>query len=197
MRIEARDIHIRYGEREALAGVSCDLRPGEMVGLIGPNGAGKTTLVRALAGLVKPSSGEIGYDGRSLQQTGRAELARRLAYLAQGGSADWPLSVEAIVGLGRLPHRRPFSPPSEADRKAIARALTSAELTDLGGRTLANCRAASRRARCSRARSPSRPSGCSPMNPSPRSIRFINCARCRCCAPKPRAAPAWSPCCTT
>ncbi len=136
MRIGARDVRVRYGNRDALAGVSCDLKAGEMVGLIGPNGAGKTTLIRALAGLVKPSAGEIKYDGRGLHQIGRADLARRLAYLAQGGAADWPLSVEAIVGLGRLPHRRPFSPPSAADAVAIERALASAELTGMRDRTL-------------------------------------------------------------
>ena len=77
------------------------------------------------------------YDGRSLKQLGRDGLARRLAYLAQSGSADWPLSVEAIVGLGRLPHRRAFSPPNETDRAAVERALASAELTVLRERTLA------------------------------------------------------------
>ena len=87
--------------------------------------------MRALAGLATPAAGELFYDGAPSTSVARQELARRVAYLAQGGAAEWPLSVEAIVALGRLPHRRAFSPPSERDRQAVERALAAAELLEL------------------------------------------------------------------
>ncbi len=136
MRIEARALTVRFGERIALDGVDLELEPGRMVGLIGPNGAGKTTLTRALARLVEPSAGEIRYDGAAAERLAPAQRARRVAYLAQSGAAEWPLSVEAIVALGRLPHARALLPPSEADRRAIERALAVAELGPLRERPL-------------------------------------------------------------
>ena len=136
MRIVARGLVVRFGERAALAGLDCDFVSGEMVGLIGPNGAGKTTLLRVLAGLQRTDSGEARYDGRSAGELGRAALARRVAYLAQSGLSHWPLRVDHVVALGRLPHRRPFSPPSAADRAAVEAALAAAEVEGLRARPI-------------------------------------------------------------
>jgi iron complex transport system ATP-binding protein len=136
MRIAARGLVIRFGARAALAGVDCDLVSGELVGLVGPNGAGKTTLLRALAGLLRADVGEIRYDGQTAGELGRAGLARRVAYLAQSGLSHWPLSVEHVVALGRLPHRQSLSPPSAADRAAIEAALAAAEVVALRDRPI-------------------------------------------------------------
>ena len=136
MRIEARGLVVRFGGRVALAGLDCDLVSGELVGLIGPNGAGKTTLLRVLAGLQRPDAGEARYDGLSAGELGRATLARRVAYLAQSGLSHWPLSVAHVVALGRLPHQRPFSPPSAADRAAVEAALAAAEVAELRDRPI-------------------------------------------------------------
>ncbi len=48
-----------YRKREALKGISLELRPGELLGFFGPNGAGKTTMIRCISGLIKPDSGKI------------------------------------------------------------------------------------------------------------------------------------------
>jgi ABC-2 type transport system ATP-binding protein len=50
---------MRYGEREALCGVSFDVAAGELVAVVGPNGAGKTTLLSILAGIQRPSAGSV------------------------------------------------------------------------------------------------------------------------------------------
>jgi ABC-2 type transport system ATP-binding protein len=57
--IEVREVAKRFGEREALRGVSFDARPGELIAIIGPNGAGKTTLLSILAGIRRPDSGSV------------------------------------------------------------------------------------------------------------------------------------------
>ena len=62
--IEFRDVTLRLGGRDVLAGVSLEIATGEFVGVLGPNGAGKTTLMRAILGLVPASRGEIRVLGR-------------------------------------------------------------------------------------------------------------------------------------
>ncbi len=61
-----RDARKRFGDVEALAGASLEVRRGELVGLLGPNGAGKTTMIRAIAGRVALDSGSIQVFGRTV-----------------------------------------------------------------------------------------------------------------------------------
>ncbi len=61
--VQFRDIHKIYGRKEVLAGVSVNIRKGELLSLLGPSGCGKTTLLRILAGFVNPSSGQVRVGG--------------------------------------------------------------------------------------------------------------------------------------
>ncbi len=133
-RLSARGIRHAYNSRPVLAGVDLDLAPGEVVGLIGPNGAGKTTLMRVLASLMTPEEGSVALDGAPLSSLPREARARAIAYLAQDGAAEWAVSVETLVGLGRLPHVGPFRAPGAADRAAVARALAACDLALLAAR---------------------------------------------------------------
>ena len=62
MQLHAEDIRKRFGDREALRGVSLSAEPGEIVAIIGPNGAGKTTLLSIIAGIQRPDAGAVGHD---------------------------------------------------------------------------------------------------------------------------------------
>ena len=68
------------GTFTAVADLSFEVRAGEIVGLIGPNGAGKTTTLRALAGILRPSSGRVCVDGHDLVAD-PLEAKRRLAFM--------------------------------------------------------------------------------------------------------------------
>ncbi len=127
-------LHVALGDRTVLQDVTADIGAGALVGVIGPNGAGKSTLARAIAGLLAPRSGRVTIDGADVRALPRDDLARRIAYLPQGQTVHWPLSVERLVALGRLPHLGPFSALSGADRAAIDRAMARADILDLRDR---------------------------------------------------------------
>ncbi len=136
MEIEAQDIAVRFGPTTVLQGVGFSVRTGEMVGLIGPNGSGKTTLLRILANLRAPDGGTVRYAGRTASEIGARRLSQQISYLAQGGAVHWPMRVETLVALGRLPHRQPFAGPDSADREAIERAMRAADITAMRSRTM-------------------------------------------------------------
>lgn len=62
--VEMRNINVSFGGVRAVAGVTVDVRPGEVMGLVGGNGAGKSTLMRALSGAHRADTGEILMDGK-------------------------------------------------------------------------------------------------------------------------------------
>jgi len=127
-------LSVELGGRRVLHGIDASIAPGTLVGVIGPNGAGKSTLARAVTGLVPASAGQVLLDDAPVLNLSRAKLARRIAYLPQGQTVHWPLSVERLVTLGRLPHLAPFSRIGADDRRAIEQAMDRAEILELRDR---------------------------------------------------------------
>jgi iron complex transport system ATP-binding protein len=128
MRITIEALEVALAGHPVLHGISATLEPGTLIGVIGPNGAGKSTLARAMLGLLKPSAGRVLIDGHDVVGIPRGDLAKRIAYLPQGQTLHWPLTVERLVALGRLPHLAPFSRIGEADHAAIERAMERADV---------------------------------------------------------------------
>jgi iron complex transport system ATP-binding protein len=120
--LRAADVSVELGGIRVVDRATFELAPGALTVLVGPNGAGKTTLMRALAGLI-PASGVIELTGRPLAGYSPRERARRIAYLPQGHVFHWPMSVAAVVALGRHPYADAFAPLADADREAVGRAL--------------------------------------------------------------------------
>ncbi len=74
--LQIRELHAGYGKVRVLWGVSLEVKRGEVVSLLGPNGAGKTTTLKAIMGLVKPSSGDLIFDGRRINGLPPYKVAR-------------------------------------------------------------------------------------------------------------------------
>jgi iron complex transport system ATP-binding protein len=133
--LQVADLSVRLAGRVIVDGVSLDLEAGRLTVLIGPNGAGKTTLMRAVAGLL-PSTGGIALAGRPLRAFSARERARHIAYLPQGHVFHWPMSVAAVVALGRAPHADVFAPLADADRIAVNRALEATDVAPWANRAV-------------------------------------------------------------
>jgi zinc transport system ATP-binding protein len=122
--VSVRDVHFSYCAQEIISGISCDIAPGDYIGIAGPNGSGKTTLVKLILGLLTPSAGDIilfGTHRRLFSQWSS------LGYLPQRISAynpQFPATVREIVNLGllaRKPLPRRFD---RADSRAVAEILS-------------------------------------------------------------------------
>ena len=134
--LAGRKIGATLGGRRVLDDVDLDVSSGEVVGLLGPNGAGKSTLLRVLANVLESHSGEVKLDGQLLDTIPRSELAKRIAYLPQGAECHWPMAVEQVVALGRLPHRRPWAPMSSHDWNCVAQAMATTDVEQFRGRSV-------------------------------------------------------------
>jgi ABC-2 type transport system ATP-binding protein len=80
--LECRGLRKRFGELEAVRGISLDIAPGETYGLLGPNGAGKTTTISMVCGLFEPDAGELLVAGRTLT-TRSVEAKGAIGYVPQ------------------------------------------------------------------------------------------------------------------
>jgi iron complex transport system ATP-binding protein len=107
---------------------------GRITAILGPNGAGKTSLVKAVAGLISPSSGTVTLDGSPLPPL--AERARRIGYLPQNCAPAWNITVRELVALGRLPHRARLSANTLDDVTQIQEAMVSTHTEHLADRTI-------------------------------------------------------------
>ncbi len=105
--LEIRDIDVSYGAVRALRGVRLEVGEGEMVSLLGANGAGKTTTLRAVSGMMAPTSGEILFDGKPIQGLPSYDIVRLgIAHLPEGRELFPTLSVEENLRMGYLPRRK-------------------------------------------------------------------------------------------
>ncbi|MCA0869944.1 ABC transporter ATP-binding protein [Seohaeicola saemankumensis] len=109
--------------------VSLTVAPGECIGLIGPNGAGKTTLMRAALGL-QPARGHS-----SLADLPAPDRARAAAWMPQSREIAWPVTVETLIALGRIPHLPRGARPQPADQAAIDAAIARMGLDSYRHRT--------------------------------------------------------------
>jgi putative ABC transport system ATP-binding protein len=157
VRLAARDLSRSYGAGpttvHALRGVSVTVADGELTAVMGPSGSGKSTLMHLMAGLDRPTAGEVWIDGTPIGSLGDAELTRlrrehigfvfqnfcllpmltaeenvRLPLELAGRTPrrEWVEELIATVGLGeRRGHRPPELSGGQQQRVAIARALVS------------------------------------------------------------------------
>jgi iron complex transport system ATP-binding protein len=111
-----------------LRDVSFTVQRGEFLAFVGPNGSGKTTLLRLLDRIYIPQKGIIALGGEPLTKLSRAAIARRISFVPQDNSVQFPFTVEEIVLMGRSPHTRGLAFENARDRE-IARAMM--KLTDI------------------------------------------------------------------
>ncbi|MGH2535460.1 MAG: ABC transporter ATP-binding protein [Thermomicrobiales bacterium] len=99
--LEVKGIDASYGKVQILHDVSLAVSPGEVVSVIGPNGAGKSTVLKAVMGMLRPSRGEIAFDGRPIGGL-RTDLVvhRGIGYVPQGRIVFRDMTVVENLEMG-------------------------------------------------------------------------------------------------
>ena len=134
LRLEA--VSVTLGGRTVVRAVSGVFAPG-WTAIVGPNGAGKSTLLQVLAGLRRPSTGEVLLHGRPLNGLSAIERARQVAWLGQQLDGDiTAMTVQDVVRLGRLPHLGLFRAPGPHDETLVEQVMQQTGTAAWGHRPL-------------------------------------------------------------
>jgi iron complex transport system ATP-binding protein len=139
------DINAGYRDNPVLQGVSLEVRKGQFVGIIGPNGCGKTTLLRVVAGVLRPSAGQVLLEGVEMRRIPRRKLARTMACLAQDMGLDLSFTVRDVVQMGRWPHLGTIGRESQHDREVVERAMESADVLHMADKVITETSGGERR----------------------------------------------------
>jgi manganese/zinc/iron transport system ATP- binding protein len=112
--IEVHDLTVSYDQSPVLWNVDLSLPSGKLIGILGPNGAGKSTLIKAIMGLVKPTSGYVKIFDKTLQ-----DVRSRISYVPQRESVDWnfPASVLDVVMMGTYGKLGLFKRPGKKEKE--------------------------------------------------------------------------------
>lgn len=104
--LRVKGISVSYGPVKVLTGISLDVDDDEVLAIVGPNGHGKTTLLKAIAGLIPPSSGEIWFNGGRTDKLSPHEIVKRgIVLLLEGGGYLPNLTVIENLKLGAYTRR--------------------------------------------------------------------------------------------
>ena len=124
--------------------LSFDVRAGEVLGIVGPNGSGKSSLLKLLAGLLRPSFGQIRLGSQSIGHIDPHLLARSIAVVPQEYVQVFPFTVAETVLMGRFPHRRGswwgmgIGDESEHDLRQAHQAMVETDVVALAGRLVSD-----------------------------------------------------------
>jgi branched-chain amino acid transport system ATP-binding protein len=106
--LEIKGLRVKYGNVEALHGIDLAVRQGEIATILGANGAGKSTTLRAVSGLLRPSGGEIFFDGKPAHTIPAHKLVRLgIAQAPEGRRIFGTLTVQENLSLGAFTRTDP------------------------------------------------------------------------------------------
>jgi manganese/zinc/iron transport system ATP- binding protein len=133
--LEVHDLTVSYQRKPVLWNIDLAVPEGKLVGIIGPNGAGKSTLIKAMLGLLPPSSGWVQVYGKPIEQQ-----RDKVAYVPQRESVDWTFPVTAldVVLMGRYGRLRWWQRVSPQDVRIARECLGQVGMLAYAGRQISN-----------------------------------------------------------
>jgi iron complex transport system ATP-binding protein len=127
-----------YEDNRIFSGLNLNMYRGELICLMGANGCGKTTLLRCLNGILKLKKGTVLLEGRDINTMSATEVAQKMGFVFQDNTSPFSYPVIDIVCMGRAPHLKRFSTPSDIDIKMAEEALHMVGMLHLKDRPFMN-----------------------------------------------------------
>ena len=135
-RLRAEAVCLAYDAHIVVDDLSLSIPDGKVTAIVGANACGKSTLLRALARLLRPTSGRVLLDGEEIHRVKTKEVARRLGLLPQSSTCPPGILVADLVARGRSPHQRLLQQWSVTDEDTVRDALIATETLDLADRPI-------------------------------------------------------------
>ncbi len=131
--LEVHDLTVSYDQHPVLWNVDLSLPSGKLVGILGPNGAGKSTLIKAIMGLIPPTSGYVKLFDKPL-----SDVRARISYVPQRESVDWnfPASVLDVVLMGTYGKLGLFRRPGKKEKELALHCLEQVGMTGFVSRQI-------------------------------------------------------------
>ncbi len=131
--ISIKGLSVSYERKRVLSNIYLEVEAGKMYAVVGPNGAGKSTLFNALLGLTEINSGQILFDGKTVETE-----RKRIAYVPQRNEVDWsfPATVMDVVMTGRYPHKSFLQRLNSTDKELAIKALKEMGIENLKDRQI-------------------------------------------------------------
>ncbi|MCU4746388.1 MULTISPECIES: ABC transporter ATP-binding protein [unclassified Streptomyces] len=137
MKVDIHGLTVRIEDRNILGDISLTAEAGTVTGLIGPNGSGKSTLLRCVYRALRPTGGRVLINEDEVWRLSSRAAGRRTAVVTQDHDLDNSFSVEEIVAMGRLPHKRLLERDSLSDHDTVHEALARVGMEWAAGRVFA------------------------------------------------------------
>lgn len=135
MEILAKNIKKSIGNKEILQQINLDVKNKEFLGIIGPNGSGKSTFLKCVYRILKPSSGEIFFNGKNIDELSFRQTALDLAVVAQHNFYSFDFNVLDVVLMGRSPHKKILERDNKKDYDIAYKSLEIVGLKDFAERS--------------------------------------------------------------
>ncbi len=128
--ISIQHLSFAYSVEKVVNDISLDIEMGSIAALLGPNGSGKSSLLKLLSGELQGQSGEIYFNGNTINSWPAADKAKVMAVLAQENILEFDFTVAEVVALSRIPHNT----GNEVDQEIIHAALAAVDASHLAER---------------------------------------------------------------
>lgn len=129
--IKIENLYLGYEDKNVVSDFSSSFKKGEIISIIGPNGSGKSTVLKAVAKLLKPESGAVYLDKKSIKTMSNKEVANKLSVLLQYNSSPSDMKVRDLIYFGRMPHKKWYQGRNIEDEKIIDEAIENTNLANL------------------------------------------------------------------
>lgn len=137
MKLNVKQVNAGYGPAYILEDINLQINKGDLLTIIGPNGSGKSTLLKCISRSLKPKTGAVLLNGKSIFHTPTKKVAAELAVLPQLHQAPGDITVWDLVSYGRYPHQGFTGILQTKDVEIIKDAIALTNIEDLQHRPVA------------------------------------------------------------